>query len=485
MTFLSFTPLYLSRPPASRCWGRAPDVVSAPFVFQRLRSLASSGLLSFGLLAGSGCAHPAAGLPERTDLSAELETRGYRPLRPETPEPAVLLPPGLALENGLGEREAVAIALWNNAAFQESLVQLGFARADLAQAGLLANPTLSLLFPTGPKQLEFTLAWPVEALWLRPKRRAIAESEARRVAQALLQSGLDLVRDVRVALVELDLAVAREGLSREALSVRAQLRDIARERFRLGDASELDALAADAEHARASEDSRRLATEVLLGRERLARLLGWPLGETRVAPLPPPSPVDLDGGKLEATALAARPDLRAAEIALESAARRSGLAEAEVFSLSALLDANGSGREGFEAGPGVSLPIPLFNQNQGNRLRARAEIERAGWSYLGVRQKVVAEVRESRLRCEQAWASLAAFEARVLPPLAELDRVSRLGFGAGDLEPAVMAEASRQFVAAQLRVAELRADARRARVELERAVGSSAVPAGSVRPLQP
>jgi hypothetical protein len=56
--------------------------------------------------------------------------------------------------------EAVAVALWNNAAFQASLNDLGFARADLAEAGLLANPVLSLLLPVGPKQLEATLRWP-------------------------------------------------------------------------------------------------------------------------------------------------------------------------------------------------------------------------------------------------------------------------------------------------------------------------------------
>ena len=64
------------------------------------------------------------------------------------------IPPGVTLDDGLTADEAVAVALWNNAAFQASLNDLGFARADLAEAGLLANPVLSLLLPVGPKQLE-------------------------------------------------------------------------------------------------------------------------------------------------------------------------------------------------------------------------------------------------------------------------------------------------------------------------------------------
>ena len=45
------------------------------------------------------------------------------------------LPAGVRIDDGLSRDEAVAIALWNNAAFQVSVSQLGFARADLVDAG--------------------------------------------------------------------------------------------------------------------------------------------------------------------------------------------------------------------------------------------------------------------------------------------------------------------------------------------------------------
>src|SRR5690242_6689209 len=78
---------------------------------------------------------------------------------------AAAIPPGLSIEDGLTPDEAVAIALWNNADFRVQLTDLGFARADLLEAGLLRNPVLSLLFPLGPKQLEATLRFPIEVLW--------------------------------------------------------------------------------------------------------------------------------------------------------------------------------------------------------------------------------------------------------------------------------------------------------------------------------
>src|SRR4030095_114792 len=142
---------------------------------------------------------------ERTHLSSEVLQRTGHSIRDEAATPDSL-PPGVELSDGLEEREAVAIALWNNAAFQEALSKLGLARGDLAQAGLLSNPTFSILFPLGPKQLEFAATFPLAAVSLRPRRVAIAKLDAERVADGLLQNGLDLVRDTRVALSEMELA---------------------------------------------------------------------------------------------------------------------------------------------------------------------------------------------------------------------------------------------------------------------------------------
>ena len=79
------------------------------------------------------------------------------------------LPPGASIDDGLTTQEAVAIALWNSPSFQATLADLGVARADLAEAGLLRNPIFSLLFPSDPKQLEWTLQFPFDALWQRPR----------------------------------------------------------------------------------------------------------------------------------------------------------------------------------------------------------------------------------------------------------------------------------------------------------------------------
>src|SRR6185503_19638426 len=150
------------------------------------------------------------------------------------------LPPHVSLEDGISEDEAVATALWNNAPFHAALADLGIARADLLQAGQLSNPNFSVLFPMGPKQAEFALTLPVEALWIRPRRMAVAKLNERKVAEQLVQRGLDLIRNVRVAFADVALAQDRAGLAQVALTVQTNIAHIARVRLEAGDASELE-----------------------------------------------------------------------------------------------------------------------------------------------------------------------------------------------------------------------------------------------------
>lgn len=138
------------------------------------------------------------------------------PARPADAQ-GTTIPPGVTLTDGLTQDEAVAVALWNNPDFHVQLANLGFARADLVDAGMLQNPVLALLFPMGPKQLEATLRWPIEVLWERPRRVAAARLAADSVAAVLEQDGLTLVSDVKLAYAESALARDRVGLAEQAM----------------------------------------------------------------------------------------------------------------------------------------------------------------------------------------------------------------------------------------------------------------------------
>ena len=130
---------------------------------------------------------------------------------------AISIPPDVVLEDGLTEDEAIALALWNNRDFLATLSNLGIARGDLVQAGLLTNPQMNLLFPPiGSKQLEWTVFLPIEAIFLRKRRVEIADRDLQRICNELVQNGLNVARDARVAFADYQFAVDRYALAQEA-----------------------------------------------------------------------------------------------------------------------------------------------------------------------------------------------------------------------------------------------------------------------------
>ncbi len=375
---------------------------------------------------------------------------------------------GVNLADGMSADEAVAIALWNNGAFQADLAQLGIARADLADAGLLQNPVLSLLFPVGTKQLELAITMGLGWLWQRPSRVAAARFDAKKVAEQLVQHGLDLARDVRLAHAEVLLAEDLVALARDAAEVTTQLKAVADARLREGDVSQREVLAAGADARIAEVELEKARATAIISRAKLRALIG--IGRDRELALSDSAPV-FSPGELQpwmAIAVAARPDLRAAEMAVEAAGKRAGLERARMFDISGIFDVKESGRQ---IGPGIELPIPIFDVRQAGRLRARAELERTAWEYVEHRRTVEREISEAHARAAIASAALAILDNDVVPDRAEGLRLAELSYQRGEESRLVVLEASRSWIDARKQRAEQAAELRRATAELERAAG--------------
>ncbi len=419
------------------------------------------------LLSATGCA-PSVSIA----TPDEVVRRTGMPTRPLDAQ-GTALPPGVAIDDGLTQDEAVAIALWNNPDFQVQLANLGFARADLVEAGLLQNPVLSLLFPIGPKQLEQTLRWPIEALWQRPQRVAAAQLAAESVAAGLEQDGLTLVSDVKLAYTDYALAQDRITLADRALTELNAVATLMDSRFQAGDISLLEARTASIDAARARQELERARLDADLRANDLRARLGLALEATYAPPVLTPgpfSPCAITPALLD-DALASRPDIRAAELAVEAAGTRLGWERSRVLTLTAVLDANGSGTEGFEIGPGVDVGLPLFNRNQGAIALAQAELQRASGLYLAARQRVATELRTAVRQYDRASAAAAEWRATVLEPIEAQVQVADRAFAEGEVAYLFVIEMNRRLTDARLRTREAEADIARALARLERAVG--------------
>jgi outer membrane protein, heavy metal efflux system len=407
----------------------------------------------------------AEGITQRSGVDA----RGW-PAR----EPGAL-PPGVVTADGLTMQEAVAAGLWNNPGFQVALADLGVARADAVDAGLLANPILSILFPWGPKQLETTASWAIDSLWRRPRRLRAAKLDVESVAARLVYDGLGTIATVRGLYVDAAAAARRAEIARETADAAARFGTVVEARLRGGEISERDAHAARGDRAiaeaaaRAAEHDRELALIRLKGAVGLpqsASIALTPLGDLAIR----------DCGEQAALlrdALAARPDVRAAELAVEAAAARAGLARAQAVSLTAILDANAEGKAGFEAGPGLSGELPIFSQNTGGRARAAAALRQAQARYLAARARVDEDVHLAHASLARAKDLAALWEGDALRSIGVEQRQAMLAYEAGELQVFAVLDANRRAGAIRIGALDARRDLLSAAIALDRAIGRS------------
>ncbi len=428
------------------------------------------GAALLSLLAGCKTVPPAC---NQADVSAKVEGRTGFPFGSAPCPGQLTLPNGASLGDGLAEEEAVLIALWNNAAFQEVLNDLGVARGDLIQAGLLPNPEVIYFFPVPGKPYKYAIELPIDALWLRPIRVAAAGREVERVCDRLTQAGLDLIRDTRVAYAEVLVAQGRLQVARDAVEIRGQIARFAEARLKVGDISAQEASTARIDALLAQQDLVRTGYDVTLAEERLRNMMG--VGDDRtpltlVAP-PPPRRDGLDAEQLTAEAVATRPDALAAERAAAAAAERLRLSKVSWIRFLGLLDATSGTRTGHEFGPAFRVTLPVFNRNQGGVARAEAEWQRLERARQTVHNQIVLDVHLAHARYGQARAEIAVLDEKTRPEAEAAIRRAESAYREGNTPYVVVLETTRQLLDTRLRQALLEAELRRAWAELERSVG--------------
>lgn len=385
------------------------------------------------------------------------------------------LPPGLDVNDGITEEEAVSLALWNNAALGELVAQLGISRGQLYDAGLISDPQLVLLFPVGPKQFEFTTFQAIDALWLRPIRRRAAELDLCELSQRMIQNGLNTARDVRLAHANLVLAQERMQLTAEARELRDSIQSLAEKRLSAGDISDLEVTSTKIEELTAKATAASAVHDVVLAQEQLRVLMGVPLATEQIFAVKLPDSLDLlsDKEAVVAMAMAMRPDLRAIEIRKNAAERRLELAKKQFMSFEGGYDANSDGEQGFESGPALRFTLPIFNGNRGQIAIAEAVVTQVDKQYFSLRDQIELDVRTAITQLDQAVEQLKLFDDQILPTLREAQELSQSNYLDGGVPYFLVLQTTGQFVDAQLRRADAAAVAGRAIAELERSVGQS------------
>ncbi|MBC7920256.1 MAG: TolC family protein [Ferruginibacter sp.] len=424
----------------------------------------------------------------RSYVSQKLEAQSGFTVLPVKSPASVDLPPTVVPTDGLTEDEAVALALWNNAQFQTDLAAIAIARADVIDAGVVANPLLRYLSPNAGIVASGYLNFALDFIWQRPQRVAAARYAAERTASDLLQRSFTLIRDVQVAYADLLLAREKAVIFARSAQVRVQLNELAESRLRNGDISELEASVTRADAASARDDLLRASLDTLVLANRFNTLLGFASPDTVVALQPAALPLSLQQlSKAEALELAyaMSPPLQAAATAIEAGGKRLGWEKSRIISFTATLGFQHIPTQSPEGAspqwmpnafnPGIQAEIPVFNRNQGKVARAEAEMEQAVLQYVAVRQQITLGITEAYNRYQQMHRSYQVWNTGVLPSLESAVALAGQVYQRGDISYLPVLDATRQLLNGQLRRAEVAAELRRSVSQLNYSMGKKAV----------
>ena len=317
------------------------------------------------------------------------------------------------LQDELTADAAVSIAMTNNPRLQVMLADLGIARADLIEASTIANPIFEfeLRLPGKPyRPYELRLAQTLIDLIQLPRRRAIGRAAFDAAQMRVTSEVLRFGADVRSTYYDLIAASQHVEQGRTIVEAAKTAAEVAVKQHAVENITDLDLENEQALYEQAKLDLSRAERQLLVAREALVRAMGLRDAslEWRVpATFPELPPNELDPSQLEQLAAQQRIDLAIARRELEIAERQVPLAR-----LAALRDIDvdvhyerePSGEH--TVGPGVLLPIPIFDTGRAARTRAEARFLRA-------RHALNALMTESSSRLRTASATLAEARARV------------------------------------------------------------------------
>jgi len=296
--------------------------------------------------------------------------------------------------------EAVSLANAVNPSVRAKEFELQAVGANEITAGLRPNPTATFLaeqFGSGNvavTQYTFSVGQPIELGGKRQRRIDSAKAQTRVTGHELTDLRRQIVFQVKKSFTDILVARAAVTLAEQNLAMLDELERVHRSRAEKGDISGLEllrieverfAFERDAADARQALRTAMIALRTAIGQERVAEEFD------AVGDLAFPE-VTRTRSELFRMALDARPDLQAAQAAREKASADINLAKANAWwDVTPQIEYQRIGPDN-TIGFGFALPIKLFDRNQGEIARARAEAQRLEAAREALLTQALAEV---------------------------------------------------------------------------------------------
>jgi len=345
------------------------------------------------------------------------------------------------------------------------------------QAAVVPNPELATMLEDREKSTRTSTVQLNQRLELGGKRagRVRAAEREREAALADLAVRRAEVRaDAVTAFYDVLAQQERHRLALESVALAGRAAGAAARRVAAGKVSPVEETKARVAESAVRIELMQATSDLSAARMRLAVLGGKGSNLIGVAgslesPAPPPPLRQLEQ-MLDSSPVLARARIeverREAQSQLEKARRHPDL----TVSLGAKRD-EALGRS--QAIIGLSVPLPLFDRNQGNVQEALARTDRARDEFVATEHRIAAELRQAHARLESAREQLELIRTDILPGAQSAYDAAQKGFEFGKFNFLDVLDAQRTLLQATSQYVLTLMEAHRASAGIERILGAN------------
>ncbi|MBK5512797.1 TolC family protein [Pseudomonas sp. TH15] len=386
----------------------------------------------------------------------------------------------LASASTLTLDQALQTAFAGNPDLAAAQWEIGIAEGDRQQAGLIPNPEVSWEAEDTRRNSRTTtvmLSQPIELGGKRGARIDVA-SRAQDAAGIELERKRNALRaDVIQAFNSAQTAQQRLQLSRQSMQLAEHGLRVAQGRIEAGKSSPVEGTRAQVQLSEVRLELSRAERDQANAYQQLAQVMGAPLPTSTTVQtatqnlinVPPPNRL-LE--RLNQTA-----ELRLAKLQIDQREASLGLEKAQrIPDLTVSVGSQYSELERERVNVvGLSMPIPLFNRNQGNILAAARRADQARDLRNASELRLRTEIQTTLDQWLTANTEIQSFDQSILPAAQSAVDTATRGFEMGKFNFLDVLDAQRTLISARAQYIQAIAEATDAWVRIERIFGDLAV----------
>lgn len=387
-----------------------------------------------------------------------------------------------AIVNELNADLAIQIALLNNPKIQAIFEEIGIARADLIEAGLLSNPTFSVEFRYPQNKclhtnIEYLITSSILDIFLIPLRKRLATTEFEQTKLKVSNEILSLAFDVRETYYELTSEKIKIKYIQSAIELININRDIVSKQINVGNVNTLEFQLSQSRLLEAELELAKSHAKIIRLSEKLNRLLGFNEEVCLLFPEDLSQEIDYQGFDLctlESIALAERLDLQVAHYEIVLLCRMLGLKDWWTYTKLQVGVAGERDPDNIHLiGPGFSGELPIFNYGQAARTRLFAKLRQAQERFNELRIQVRSQVREAHKLLMSYLQIIKDYQYYLLPMQTEISNFSEALYNVMGLGVDKLLENKRLEMIANKDYQEIVKQYLISRVNLDRALGGN------------